>query len=173
MADVKYIKIPTDFFSSNPIAEIESRPEGDSTILLYIELLCIAYRKSRKGIFKIGDIVLTDEVLSNILPYNNVPDKLEMLESYGLIKRCERAVVVLKFWEDRHDRNSFRYREWRTKVFQRDGYRCVVCGTNHNLQAHHIEHWKENKVLRYEVENGITLCRKCHLKEHGGSWRNG
>jgi hypothetical protein len=27
--------------------------------------------------------------------------------------------------------------------------------------------------LRYDVTNGITLCRSCHLKAHGGCWRNG
>ena len=173
MADVKWIKIPTDFFSSYPITEIETMPDGDSTILLYLELLCVAYRKSRKGIFRIGEAVLTDEIMGHVFSYSLISQKLETLENYNLIKRCEKAVVVFKFWDDRHDRNSSRYREWRTRVFQRDGFRCVVCGTNRDLQAHHIEHWKDNKALRYDVANGITLCRQCHLKEHGGSWRNG
>lgn len=173
MREVAYIKIPTDFFSRYPINEIGAMPDGDSTVLLYLELLCVAYRKSRKGIFRIGEVVLTDEVLINIFSYSLLPERLETLERYGLVKRCEKALVVFKFWEDQHDRSSARYRDWRNNVFLRDGYCCRVCGTRKDLQAHHIEHWKHNAALRYEVENGITLCRRCHLQEHGGSWRSG
>ena len=170
--ELEYIKIPTTFFTDEHVAELHCLPDGDGTILLYIELLCAAYRKSRTGEFRIGNIVLTDDILCNIFTFGDL-QRFETLESYQLIKRCEKAVVVYKYWEDKHDRSSTRYCYWRTSVFQRDRYRCRICGTQKDLQAHHIEHWKNNKELRYDTDNGITLCRKCHLKEHGGSWRSG
>lgn len=163
----EYIKIPSDFFEREPIIYIDD----DSTVLLYINLLCHSY-KSGKGIYTIGKIVLTDTVLEYAFSVDNIGKKLDVLQQYGLIKRNEKSIQVFKFWIDVHDRNSSRYKEWRKAVFERDGFHCVKCGTKKDLQAHHIKPWKNNKALRYEVSNGMILCRKCHLKEHGGCWRN-
>ncbi len=171
MAD--YIKIPDDFFESEPIKSIEELPGRDETILLYLHLLCEVYKKNTKGIFKVGNVILTDDLINCVFPYTGIRQKLETLEKFGLIQRSERQIKVFKFWDGRHDRNSQRYKDWRNAVFKRDGYCCKKCGTKKDLQAHHIKAWKSNKGLRYQVSNGITLCRKCHLEAHGGCWNNG
>jgi hypothetical protein len=168
-----YIKIPVSFFESEPIKCIENMPGADGTILLYLHLLCQAHKKNRHGIFTIGTITLTDGVLGNIFPYSDIGVRLETLEHFGLIKRKEKSIQVFRFWDDLHDRNSQRYRKWRTGVFERDGFRCVECGAKKDIQAHHIKSWKKNKELRYVISNGVTLCRCCHLKAHGGCWHNG
>lgn len=36
-----------------------------------------------------------------------------------------------------------------------------------DLQAHHVEPWAASPALRYEVANGLTLCRPCHENIHG------
>lgn len=61
-------------------------------------------------------------------------------------------------------RNSDEYSKWRNKVFKRDNYTCMCCGDDKggNLQAHHIINFSENESLRYDIQNGITLCKKCH-----------
>ena len=167
----KYIKIPTNFFESETIKEIETKENADAVILLYLELLCAAYEENRKGEFKIAQIELTDTVLSNIFGYVHIGAKLELLESYHLIKREPKSIKVFKFWQDKHNRESPHYKEWRMAVFKRDQFQCQKCGTKGDLQAHHIKPWKDCKRERYDVSNGITLCRKCHLEAHGGSWK--
>lgn len=61
-------------------------------------------------------------------------------------------------------RNSAEYANWRDSVFKRDNYTCQCCGDNsgHNLTAHHIRNFSDNKSLRLEKRNGITLCNECH-----------
>lgn len=56
------------------------------------------------------------------------------------------------------------YKAWRKKVFGRDKFTCQMpgCGRKSTLQAHHIQKWASNPTLRFEVSNGITLCKKCH-----------
>lgn len=59
---------------------------------------------------------------------------------------------------------SFEYKTWRRKVFQRDGYKCVLCDNTRNLNADHIKQWSLYPELRYEINNGRTLCVDCHKK---------
>jgi len=59
------------------------------------------------------------------------------------------------------------YEYWRKEVYKRDWYRCKICGYKGKLLvAHHIKTWKNFPKLKFEVNNGITLCRSCHCKLH-------
>ena len=62
--------------------------------------------------------------------------------------------------------------EWRAAVFSRDDYACQECGARGvKLNAHHVRPWFLDEDGRYSVDNGITLCRKCHRKHHGKGWK--
>ena len=70
-------------------------------------------------------------------------------------------------------RNSNQYQEWREFVFKRDDYTCQCCGKRGvTLNAHHIESFADNEDLRFDVNNGITLCEECHAIEHPGSFHD-
>ena len=62
-------------------------------------------------------------------------------------------------------RTSSAYKEWRNKVYKRDNYRCVICdtpGSGKNLNADHIKPFAYYPELRFDVNNGRTLCIDCH-----------
>jgi 5-methylcytosine-specific restriction endonuclease McrA len=42
---------------------------------------------------------------------------------------------------------------------------CRNCNSDYNLQAHHIVQ-RTYKLSRYNLDNGLTLCAKCHFPEH-------
>lgn len=70
-------------------------------------------------------------------------------------------------------RRNSDYREWRKSVFERDGYTCQCCKeVGGNLRGHHILNWSSNKELRYDINNGITLCNKCHDLGQDNSFHN-
>ena len=67
-------------------------------------------------------------------------------------------------------RKSWEYKEWRALVFERDNYTCVKCGARSRkgarviLHADHIKPFAVFKNLRFDVNNGRTLCVGCHKK---------
>jgi hypothetical protein len=61
-------------------------------------------------------------------------------------------------------RNSKKYSLWRKIVFQRDNYICQICGKKGGiLNADHIKPFALFKEERFNIENGRTLCKSCHL----------
>ncbi len=69
----------------------------------------------------------------------------------------------------RRDFNDPIYRDWRNKVFARDNRQCQMpgCRKKKHLNAHHIQKWASSSTLRFDVDNGITLCYWCHKKVTG------
>ena len=64
-------------------------------------------------------------------------------------------------------RSSPEYKEWRQNVFRKDNYTCQECGERGGvLNAHHIKSFSEFPSLRYDENNGITLCHDCHKHLH-------
>lgn len=70
--------------------------------------------------------------------------------------------------EDRADRRIIPgYKEWVQEVYKLDNYTCRKCiQVGGKLNAHHIESYNNNRELRIEVSNGITLCKECHRDFH-------
>jgi len=69
-------------------------------------------------------------------------------------------------------RMSLKYKEWRKAVFERDDYTCQGCGSRNGngkaikLHAHHILPFSENPDSRFDIDNGLTLCKSCHKGRH-------
>jgi hypothetical protein len=90
-------------------------------------------------------------------------------------------------------KNSPEYKEWRFIIFKRDNFKCQCCGqVRGKIEVHHIKSF--NKILKrflkiystlsltknkykllelaksykpfWKLNNGITLCKKCHNKQH-------
>ena len=64
------------------------------------------------------------------------------------------------------DRHTPEYVAWRTAVYERDRFTCVLCGERGKIQAHHRQAFSTHPELRYEVSNGITVCPPCHAHYH-------
>ena len=66
-------------------------------------------------------------------------------------------------------RKTKEYKEWAISVYKKCKYICQGCGIKckaKNIIAHHIKSFTYFPKLRFDINNGITLCRSCHIKYH-------
>lgn len=81
--------------------------------------------------------------------------------------------ITPKYIQERNKlKTSIEYRLWRESVFARDNWTCQKCDKrgSQKIHPHHIKNWIDNLEIRTSIENGITLCEKCHMlfhKEYG------
>ena len=60
-------------------------------------------------------------------------------------------------------RKSKIYKDWRNIIFKRDDHTCVLCGSRGGiLNVDHIKPFAKYPELRLSIDNGRTLCDKCH-----------
>ena len=78
----------------------------------------------------------------------------------------------------KNSKSELRYKTWRKNVFElnkakkglRRYYVCEKCNkkrkTTRVLHAHHIKSWDKFPKDRYNRNNGVVLCIKCHNAFH-------
>lgn len=100
---------------------------------------------------------------------------LEWIDRFGVCDPCAENVANL-FWHQRSGQWLTRpnppapkrskeviAQELRTRVFERDAYRCIRCCGFRDLTADHIK--PESKGGATVFENLQTLCRSCNSKK--------
>jgi len=65
------------------------------------------------------------------------------------------------------ERRSSRYKDWRRQVCNRDKWKCRISNIDCNgrLEVHHILGFTEYPELKYDINNGISLCHFHHPRK--------
>jgi 5-methylcytosine-specific restriction endonuclease McrA len=76
-------------------------------------------------------------------------------------------------------RSTARYLLWKKSITYRDQDRCTICSSTEALTVHHLKplvdfvksHGLNQEKIEedpefYNLKNGKTVCRSCHLEEH-------
>ena len=60
-----------------------------------------------------------------------------------------------------------RWQKKRLEILNRDYFECRVCGTKEiELHVHHTKYLKGKKPWEYPNDLLLSLCKKCHFKNH-------
>ncbi len=101
MSEVKWIKLSTGMFDDEKIRFIETLPEADSILVIWLKLLVLAGKKNSRGeIFMSEDIPYTDELLSTIFhrKINTVRLALETFSRLRMIELEADKTIVISNW---------------------------------------------------------------------------
>ena len=102
MSEVKWIKITTNMFEDEKIDFIESLPEADAILIIWIKLLTLAGKCNAGGfIFLTEKIPYTPEMLSHTFrrPLNTVKLALKTLSELEMIKFDDDGYLKIANWE--------------------------------------------------------------------------
>ena len=101
MVDVKWIKIVTNIFDNRKVRQIEAMPEGDSIIVIWFKLICLAGTINDNGmVYLTPEIPYTDEMLAAQFgrPLNVVKLALKTFQAFGMIEVVDNF-LCLPSWE--------------------------------------------------------------------------
>lgn len=101
MADVKWIKIVTNIFDNRKVKQIETMPEGDTILVIWFKLICLAGSINDNGlIYLTAEIPYTEEMLAAQFgrPLPVVRLALRTFESFGMIEVVDNF-LCLPSWE--------------------------------------------------------------------------
>lgn len=97
MSEIKWIKIVTDIFDDEKVLLIETLPEGDSILVIWFKLLCLAGKQNNSGVFVMQNgLPYTDKMLSIIFRRKETTVKmaLDTFCSFGMIEIIENAITI-------------------------------------------------------------------------------
>jgi len=150
--------------------DMKGHPHYDNDIICCMDC-AFEHKKISKDEYIINLFYNID--FENLEHYDVVLKNSTEYKQYCCICDSPYEVVDLRKNKNDNNRTSFEYNEWRKLVFKRDDYMCQHCKQKGGkLNAHHIKSYKEFIELRLDVNNGITLCYRCHVKEHQRLRRN-
>lgn len=102
MSEVKWIKLNTGMFEDEKIRLIESLPEADTILVIWVKLLAQAGKTNASGyIFLSKNIPYTDEMLATLFnrKLSTVRMALQILEEFGMIEIDDKHFISIANWE--------------------------------------------------------------------------
>src|SRR5690606_13932590 len=102
VSEVKWIKLSTNMFEDEKIRLIESIPDADALLVIWIKLLAQAGKTNASGyIFLNENIPYTDEMLATIFnrPINTIRLALKTFQEFGMIEISDNHFINIINWE--------------------------------------------------------------------------
>ncbi|EJO04122.1 phage replisome organizer N-terminal domain-containing protein [Oenococcus oeni] len=102
MAEIHWIKLKTTMFDDEKIRLIQSVPESDSILIIWIRLLVLAGKTNDDGLIYIQrNMPYTDEMLATLFnkPLNVVRLAITTLNKFNMIDIGQDGVIAITNWE--------------------------------------------------------------------------
>lgn len=168
MSEVKWIKIVVDIFDDEKIQLIESLPDGDSLLICWFKLLCLAGKMNNSGVMFLADkLPYTDEMLATIFrrPLQTVRLALSTFEQFGMVEIIN-GVITIPNWgkhqqldemEKIKEQNRLRQKKWYDKQkLLTDSSEKPNVRSNANLTQPNATDIEVDKDLEVEKDNSST-----------------
>ena len=118
--EVKLIKLSVGLFEDEKIAVIDSMPQCDTILTIWIKLLCFAGRLNNGGVFKVGQTAYTAEMLAAYFrrPVSDIKFAVSVFEKLGMIELSD-GVLIIKNWE-KYQQAQKESKEEKRREYQRN-----------------------------------------------------
>lgn len=139
----------------------------------FIVLLCLAGESETRGVIKGLD---DDEVAYELeMPTEEWLSLKAKFAGKGLIELGSQGRIEIKAFAEFPDLlRDDSYRSFRKQIFERDGFKCVYCGSGNDLTLDHVV--PRSKGGSHFPENLACACRSCNSSKKATplkEWRGG
>jgi predicted phage replisome organizer len=119
MPEVKWIKVTTDIFDDEKILLIESLPDSYAIITVWFKLLCLAGKQNNSGVFMMGRIPYTDNMLATIfrMRESTVTMALQTFEQFGMVEIID-GVITIPNWNKHQTLDAYEKKKERDRLYQ-------------------------------------------------------
>lgn len=143
MADIKWIKITTDIFDNRKIRQIEALPDGDTIIVIWVKLICLAGSINDGGyVYFTKEIPYTDQTLSTQFnrPLHTIQLALQTFRQFNMIEIVD-DILKISNWE---------------KYQNVDGMEKIKEQTRLRVQKHR----EKQKQIECNVTRNVTVTQR-------------
>lgn len=168
MADINWIKLRVDMFDDEKIKIIQSMPEGDAILVIWIRIIALAGKCNAKGLVLIEDeFPYSDEMLATIFnkPLATVRLALGTFEKFRMIERTEKGIYISNFEKHQNTEGMEKIREQARirKQREREKKRALLEAGNTPALP---ENSSENpETLPENVTDNVTSCVTSRVTE--------
>ena len=174
MSSIKWIKINTDMFDDEKIKIIQSMPEGDALLVVWIRLITLAGKTNNGGYIYISDnLPYTDEMLSTIMnkPLNIIKLAIQTFINFGMIEIDEKGIYLVNFkkhqsldrMQEIREYNRLAQQKHRAKLrLEMESKTCQYCGGEATGYDHILCKYKGGADEDY---NKVPCCPTCNKKK--------
>lgn len=178
MADVKWIKLATNLFDNRKIRQIECLPDGDSIIVVWVKLMCLAGNINDSGfIYFTKEIPYTDQMLAAQFnrPLTTIQFALKTFEQFGMIELIDN-VLHISNWEKYQNiegLDKIREQNRLRKAAQRERQKALPAQESRDshvtvTQSHATEEDKEKEEEK-EKDKELYIAIISYLNEKAGT----
>ncbi len=100
MTEMQWIKLRIDMFDDEKIKIIQSMPDGDALLVVWIRLIALAGKCNANGLVLVGDeFPYTDEMLSVIFnkPLATIKLALKTFEQFRMVEKTVKGIYITNF----------------------------------------------------------------------------
>lgn len=166
MAEVKWIKLSTEIFDNRKIKQLECLPNGDSFIIIWIKLLCLAGQTNDCGlVYLTKEVAYTEQMLAQQFnrPLPIVQMALATFEQFGMIEIVDDLLMISNWEKYQNAEGLEKIREQTRKrvAKHREKQKVLPCNVTGNVTVTQCNATDIDKDIDIDIDsniiNNITL----------------
>lgn len=175
MAEISWIKLKTTMFDDEKIRLIQSLPEADAILVIWIRLLVLAGKTNDDGLIYIQrNMPYTEEMLATLFdkPVSVVRLALVTLQQFEMVDLGEDGLIAISNWEKHQNiegMDKIREQNRLRKAKQREKQKLLTDVTGQSRDSHATDIDKE---LDIDKEKDIDKKNKKPQKHKYGEYKN-
>lgn len=175
MAEVRWIKLFIDMWNNRKIKQIETLPDGDTVLIIWLKLLTLAGNINDGGmVYFTKDIPFNEQMLANEFgrPLETVKMALSVFEKFGMVELFDNVIHVTN-WEKYQNREKLDDIREYNRIKQREHRERVNLLSTTSVDSQDTER-REKKEERRTEEKSIRRFTPPTLEEiHRYCWDKG